>query len=69
MNYTVWEIMGKLDPDQPFHIITDLGQITGDTPVSKRDVMRGYEERKNILDALGYEVDTVDLTKGIIYTW
>ena len=41
--------------------------ITKDEPINLHDIKLNHEERENVLNALEYEVLTVDMAEGTIY--
>ena len=41
--------------------------ITKDEPINLHDIKLNYEERENVLNALEYQVLTVDMAEGTIY--
>lgn len=41
--------------------------ITKDEPICFDEIKLHYEERENVLDALEYQVLTVDMAEGTIY--
>ena len=62
---TVYEFMQKMGNYDKWNIREHKTDITKDEPISFNDVK--YEERKNVLDALEYQVLTVDMAEGTIY--
>lgn len=64
---TVWEFMKKMGKDEKWNIKEHTTDITKGEPTSITDIDHHYEERQNVLDALEYEVLTVDMAEGTIY--
>lgn len=64
---TVYEFMRKMGKDEKFFLKEHLTDITKGKPTSIDDVTYHYEERENVLDALEYNVLTVDMAEGTIY--
>lgn len=62
---TVYEFMQKMGKYDKWNIREHNTDITKDEPISFNDVK--YEERENVLDALEYQVLTVDMAEGTIY--
>ena len=62
---TVYEFMQKMGNYDKWNIREHKTDITKDEPICFNDVK--YEERKNVLDALEYQVLTVDMAEGTIY--
>ena len=62
---TVYEFMQKMGNYDKWNIREHLTDITKDEPICFNDVK--YEERENVLNALEYEVLTVDMAEGTIY--
>jgi hypothetical protein len=65
---TVWEFLKLMSPHGWFdkwNIREHNTDITKDEPINFEDIK--YEERQNVLDALEYQVLTVDMAEGTIY--
>lgn len=64
---TVWDFMKKMGKDKKWNIKEHTTDITKGEPTSISDLEISYEERKPVLDALEYQVLTVDMAEGTIY--
>lgn len=64
---TVWEFMHKMGDYEKFRIVLNKQDITGDELVSRDDVNRYHEERKEVLDVLERSVTKFDLEQQIIF--
>ena len=62
---TVYEFMQKMGNYDKWNIREHKTDITKDEPISFHDIK--YEEREAVLDALEYQVLTVDMAEGTIY--
>lgn len=62
---TVYEFMQKMGNYDKWNIREHNTDITKDEPISFFEVK--YEERENVLNALEYQVLTVDMAEGTIY--
>lgn len=62
---TVYEFMQKMGSYEKWNIREHMMDITKDEPISFHDIK--YDERENVLDALEYQVLTVDVAEGTIY--
>ena len=62
---TVYEFMQKMGNYDKWNIREHNTDITKDEPICFNDVK--YEERENVLNALEYQVLTVDMAEGTIY--
>ena len=62
---TVYEFMQKMGNYDKWNIREHKTDITKDEPICFNDVK--YEERENVLNALEYQVLTVDMAEGTIY--
>ena len=62
---TVYEFLQKMGNYDKWNIREHNTDITKDEPVCFNDIK--YDERENVLDALEYQVLTVDMAEGTIY--
>lgn len=62
---TIYEFMQKMGNYDKWNIREHNTDITKDEPICFNDVK--YEERENVLNALEYQVLTVDMAEGTIY--
>ena len=64
---TVYEFMQKMGNYDKWNIREHKTDITKDEPINLHDIKLNYEERENVLNALEYQVLTVDMADGTIY--
>lgn len=62
---TVHDFMHKMESYDKWNIREHMTDITKNEPISFHDIK--YEEREAVLDALEYQVLTVDMAEGTIY--
>ena len=62
---TVYEFMQKMGSYEKWNIREHMMDITKDEPISFHDIK--YEEQEAVLNALEYQVLTVDMAEGTIY--
>lgn len=62
---TVYELMQKMGNYDKWNIREHNTDITKDEPICFNDVK--HEEREKVLNALEYQVLTVDMAEGTIY--
>lgn len=65
--YDFLKLMTNYSKYNKWNIREHNTDLTKDEPINFEDIELHYEERENVLDALEYQVLTVDMVEGTIY--
>lgn len=64
---TAFDFMQHMGENERFYIFVEKQDVTGDQAVTLHDVKVGYEERKQVLDALEKELICFDAVRSVLY--
>ncbi len=65
---TVYDFMEKMGRYEKFRIVVDGVEVTSeDEPTTIDDLIKGYEERQQVIDALERELRRIDAIFWILY--